>query len=584
MSKPAPAEKSAPNTSSGSAQNQSQGSSATGSTRSALAQMKGYDVQRKALRPTNSNAAVQRKERGPGAASSDVQSAAQAGIKGSGGTLPYASAIQASFGRHDISSIRSHAGTEASAAAADIGARAYATGRDVVFGGSANLHTAAHEAAHVVQQRAGVSLKGGVGAAGDRYEQHADAVADRVVQGKSAEALLDTVATGALATNHSDAVQRKEVEHRRDLRGAQDWLHADRQRFGGTFQTANLHNLPRNAVREYTLIEQRRDFYTWFYNYTAARGYQTRWALAASLVANGAHQVAHMDGAAGAASQMLGVVNDELQGMMRIGNQVIFDNVFPKLNQLLLGGPLTGAAAMQWDMQVLSEEQTLIQPLYQGVSASTVQKLERIAKMQGLAWAGAKITGGDKVQPGPHSKGGNVPAFPSGDNITSIDDRWNYGMVLGDQFTPGGTGYNTRTHRRPAAGSNYSNGSELNRVDTRHNLHMIEGMLDNPRDADTRRLATLISSLTPAEQREFVADRSQDGYAYSDRVLSASFSTPTGSNMLLEHKHLVQTVQRSVARFPGGRAWLARYNAGVARQRRSAKALWRYLPTRGHMY
>lgn len=60
--------------------------------------------------------------------------------------------------------------------------------------GGADLHTAAHEAAHVVQQRGGVALKDGVGAPGDRYEQHADAVADRVVQGRSAEGLLDPLA------------------------------------------------------------------------------------------------------------------------------------------------------------------------------------------------------------------------------------------------------------------------------------------------------------------------------------------------------------------------------------------------------
>lgn len=71
-----------------------------------------------------------------------------------------------------------------------MGARAYAMGNHVAFGIQPDLHTAAHEAAHVVQQRAGVSLSGGVGQAGDAYERHADAVDDRVVAGESAEALL----------------------------------------------------------------------------------------------------------------------------------------------------------------------------------------------------------------------------------------------------------------------------------------------------------------------------------------------------------------------------------------------------------
>ena len=63
------------------------------------------------------------------------------------------------------------------------------------------------KAAHVVQQRAGVSLKGGVGEVGDRYEQHADAVADLVVQGKPAESLLDPMAGTESAGGQ--AVQRR---------------------------------------------------------------------------------------------------------------------------------------------------------------------------------------------------------------------------------------------------------------------------------------------------------------------------------------------------------------------------------------
>ena len=75
----------------------------------------------------------------------------------------------------------------------------------MAFASSPSLHTAAHEAAHVVQQRGGVQLKGSVGESGDAHEQHANAVADAVVQGKSAEALLDAYASGA----GSPGVQRK---------------------------------------------------------------------------------------------------------------------------------------------------------------------------------------------------------------------------------------------------------------------------------------------------------------------------------------------------------------------------------------
>jgi len=134
---------------------------------------------------------VQRKGGGD---SADVHAQADAGTAGSGGPLPYLDRIQQSFGRHDVSGVRAHTDGAAAGASAAMGARAYARGNDVAFGGSPDLHTAAHEAAHVVQQRAGVHLKGGVGEAGDRYERHADAVADTVVAGGSAEALLSSIA------------------------------------------------------------------------------------------------------------------------------------------------------------------------------------------------------------------------------------------------------------------------------------------------------------------------------------------------------------------------------------------------------
>ena len=126
---------------------------------------------------------------------SAVQHAAARGVAGTGNQLPHAEAIQRLFGRHDISSVEAHVGGEAATASRAIGAEAYATGYRVAFASAPSLHTAAHEAAHVVQQRGSVQLKGGVGEAGDAHEQHANAVADAVVQGKSAEALLDRYGT-----------------------------------------------------------------------------------------------------------------------------------------------------------------------------------------------------------------------------------------------------------------------------------------------------------------------------------------------------------------------------------------------------
>jgi hypothetical protein len=129
-----------------------------------------------------------------------AEAAAAHGFSGPAAALPHRATIQALFGRHDVSGVQAHVGGPAAEASEALGARAYASGGSVAFGAAPDLHTAAHEAAHVVQQRSGVQLKSGLGMAGDSFERHADAVADRVVAGQSAEPLLDEVAAGATSS------------------------------------------------------------------------------------------------------------------------------------------------------------------------------------------------------------------------------------------------------------------------------------------------------------------------------------------------------------------------------------------------
>jgi hypothetical protein len=149
-------------------------------------------------------APVQREEnsdavqmKGPGAkapSEAQVHEAAARGTSGSGGPLPYLDQIQRSFGPdYDVRGIKAHTGSGPSEAARDMNAKGFTSGQNVAFDGTPSLHTAAHEAAHAVQQQAGVQLKGGVGQTGDQYERHADAVADRVVAGQPAGDLLSAM-------------------------------------------------------------------------------------------------------------------------------------------------------------------------------------------------------------------------------------------------------------------------------------------------------------------------------------------------------------------------------------------------------
>ncbi|MEO8700207.1 MAG: DUF4157 domain-containing protein [Kofleriaceae bacterium] len=142
----------------------------------------------------------------------DAHAVASRGLADASSALPHAAAIQRSFGHHDVGGIRAAVGGAAADASSALGAHAYASGDGVAFAQSPDLHLAAHEAAHVVQQRGGVQLSGGIGETGDVYERHADAVADIVVQGGDAQPLLDTMANGGAPATQSKALQAATAE------------------------------------------------------------------------------------------------------------------------------------------------------------------------------------------------------------------------------------------------------------------------------------------------------------------------------------------------------------------------------------
>jgi hypothetical protein len=126
-----------------------------------------------------------------------VHRAAVFGTSGSAAQLPFLDQIQKAFGKHDVSSVKAYTDPAAIDGSREMGAEAFTTGNQIAFGRAPDLHLVAEEAAHVVQQRAGVSLAGGVGKPDDAYEHHAHAVADAVVAGQSAEPILDMMATTA---------------------------------------------------------------------------------------------------------------------------------------------------------------------------------------------------------------------------------------------------------------------------------------------------------------------------------------------------------------------------------------------------
>jgi hypothetical protein len=226
------------------------------------------------------------------------------------------------------------------------------------------------------------------------------------------------------------------------------------------------------------------------------------------------------------------------------------------LKRLLDGGPLTGRAAMDWDMQTLAEEQTLIQPMYAQMSSQTRSQLDYIARKKRFVGVGAQWTGDDKVPKSPGVEPGRVPAFDQPD-LQNIGDRWKYGMKLGNQFTPGGTGFDPNVHTMPSASSSYANGSEFAKVATRHHLHQLDAWLNPNRLARVQGdsgsdLQAIIKGLTEFEKQQVLTDASPDGWAYSTQF--AQFSS-------INEAQVRQALPADPAAAAAVNAFLGRYRA-----------------------
>ena len=119
--------------------------------------------------PFDLGAAAMRPMRAPaGSAPAAAPAALREGVASTGRALDAATRVdlEARFGS-DFGDVRVHSDASAARSAARIGARAYAFGRDIVFGAgqyapatSAGRRLLAHELAHVLQQRAGAAPLG----------------------------------------------------------------------------------------------------------------------------------------------------------------------------------------------------------------------------------------------------------------------------------------------------------------------------------------------------------------------------------------------------------------------------------------
>jgi hypothetical protein len=134
------------------------------------------------------------------------------------------STMEQQFGQ-GFDEVKVHTDAKASASAEAVGANAYTVGSDIVFrsghfdpASTTGQRTIAHELSHVVQQRSGpvdgTDAPGGIRLSdpGDRFEQAADATADEIVSGSTAQLEREDSTDGAvLQRQMGDEDEEEEV-------------------------------------------------------------------------------------------------------------------------------------------------------------------------------------------------------------------------------------------------------------------------------------------------------------------------------------------------------------------------------------
>ena len=201
-------------------------------------------------------------------------------------------------------------------------------------------------------------------------------------------------------------------------------------------------------------------------------------------------------------------ITNELQGVARIGNQVIFDDVLPKLRAIWRGPVLRGADARRSDELVLAEEQSMIQHLYDSTDADTRQRFATIADMgYTRAWVGSTVLRqGGHISAGAYNRAITTPTFHSlvpGGDINTPQDRWRYGMALGGAASTLPS-YGAPSAAMPAVGAEYASSAQFDRLNVRPHLHRLDAML-NDTDMEETEIVVQLRALSPLEQRELAA-------------------------------------------------------------------------------
>jgi hypothetical protein len=191
--------------------------------------------------------------------------------------------------------------------------------------------------------------------------------------------LLFYLSQTAIARKEYASLLSYQVEHPRGKHDGTDgnWLTKDRKKATLVWDVANDKNLRLPyGFEEYRSLDERADFYLWFYQKTKKLGFTTQWAKLATVTTR------RLGYLMSPVPRFLGYANPEIQDFIAKGNRLIFDDCWNELSQLRYGNVLNRKMGRDWDEKILTREQELIHPYYLKLKHNSIIKLERLLKKE----------------------------------------------------------------------------------------------------------------------------------------------------------------------------------------------------------
>jgi len=222
-------------------------------------------------------------------------------------------------------------------------------------------------------------------------------------------------------------------------KGEGDWLASDRTGDTDTWKNANKHNLQqKKGYKEYTNFTTRAAFYGWVNSELKSKGHEVKWAGVASTTVETLDEM--INGKLANFAQWSGamdITNPKINASMKKINTVIIKNAWNPLREIYNSkAKITGNSALNWDAQVLIDEQAKVQPYYTSLARDKAsKKLLRENSRSTLFGVYTSRT-----------------MMTNSQDIFNTNDRWQYGMFLM-------IGINIKLEYAPKVGGDWKKGT-----------------------------------------------------------------------------------------------------------------------------